>query len=185
MRRPSLTFLVICCWLWAPTAASMSSTESTLLSMVSLSIYSSFPFLFCPAEIMQASRGAVKITIISAEALSKKHLEKIQASVAGFVGAGKPVSFISSFLPDKFDFLFLPRPKWPLKWILIFWAVCRWWLEIDSWTCLLLVEFPPCHRLWRLVKQSVVQFTLLINFVAFGCFLLVFDPANLLSFFHL
>ena len=41
---------------------------------------------------MQASRGAVKVTIISAEALKKKQLDAIQAGVMTMVGAGKSVS---------------------------------------------------------------------------------------------
>jgi F0F1-type ATP synthase delta subunit len=41
---------------------------------------------------MQASRGAVKVTIISAEALKKKQLEAVQAGVMSFIGAGKSVS---------------------------------------------------------------------------------------------
>jgi F0F1-type ATP synthase delta subunit len=44
------------------------------------------------AELMQASRGAVKVTIISAEALKKKQLEAVQAGVMSFIGAGKSVS---------------------------------------------------------------------------------------------
>jgi F0F1-type ATP synthase delta subunit len=41
---------------------------------------------------MQASRGAVKVTIISADALKKKQLETIQAGIMSMVGAGKSVS---------------------------------------------------------------------------------------------
>jgi hypothetical protein len=43
-------------------------------------------------ELMQASRGAVKVTIVTAEALKKKQLETIQQAVQDFVGAGKVVS---------------------------------------------------------------------------------------------
>lgn len=42
---------------------------------------------------MQASRGAVKVTIISAEALKKKQLEAVQAGVLSLIGgSGKSVS---------------------------------------------------------------------------------------------
>jgi hypothetical protein len=44
-----------------------------------------------PAEIMQAARGAVKVTIISAEVLKKKQLDAIQAGITTLVGAGKSV----------------------------------------------------------------------------------------------
>lgn len=44
------------------------------------------------SELMQASRGAVKVTIISAEALKKKQLDTIQAGIVSMVGAGKTVS---------------------------------------------------------------------------------------------
>ena len=37
---------------------------------------------------MQASRGAVKVTIISAEALKKKQLETIQSGIVAMVGDG-------------------------------------------------------------------------------------------------
>eukprot|EP00428_Durinskia_dybowskii_P062611 CAMPEP_0170389876 /NCGR_PEP_ID=MMETSP0117_2-20130122/18846_1 /TAXON_ID=400756 /ORGANISM="Durinskia baltica, Strain CSIRO CS-38" /LENGTH=207 /DNA_ID=CAMNT_0010645883 /DNA_START=55 /DNA_END=678 /DNA_ORIENTATION=+ len=43
------------------------------------------------SELMQASRGAVKVTIISAEALKKKQLETIQSGIVAMVGAGKTV----------------------------------------------------------------------------------------------
>lgn len=43
-------------------------------------------------ELMQASRGATKVTIISAEALKKKQLETIQQAIVTYVGAGKSVS---------------------------------------------------------------------------------------------
>ncbi len=42
-------------------------------------------------ELMQASRGAVDVTIISAEALKKKQVETIQQAVMKFVGTGKAV----------------------------------------------------------------------------------------------
>lgn len=41
---------------------------------------------------MQASRGAVDVTIISAEALKKKQVETIQQAVMKFVGDSKSVS---------------------------------------------------------------------------------------------
>jgi hypothetical protein len=41
---------------------------------------------------MQASRGAIKVTIISAEALKKKQLDTIQAGVMNFVAPGQTVS---------------------------------------------------------------------------------------------
>jgi F0F1-type ATP synthase delta subunit len=40
---------------------------------------------------MQAARGAVKVTIISAEVLQKKQLASIQAGILNLVGAGKTV----------------------------------------------------------------------------------------------
>lgn len=86
----------------------MSLIESTLPLMVrpSLNSVCTFPNDFF-TEIMQASRGAVKITIISAEALSKKHLEKVQASLTAFVGAGKPVSGVTDILECSYlvDFI--------------------------------------------------------------------------------
>ncbi len=42
-------------------------------------------------ELLQASRGAVDVTIISAEALKKKQVETIQSAVVKFVGADKSV----------------------------------------------------------------------------------------------
>lgn len=44
---------------------------------------------------MQASRGAVNVTIISAEALKKKQVETIQQAVMKFVGDSKSVSWVS------------------------------------------------------------------------------------------
>eukprot|EP01038_Epipyxis_sp_PR26KG_P009902 gene9902-13322_t len=40
-------------------------------------------------ELMNASRGAIKVTIISAESLKKKHLDQIEAGVMKLVGEGK------------------------------------------------------------------------------------------------
>ena len=40
---------------------------------------------------MQAARGSVKVTIISAEVLKKKQLESIQAGITAMVGSGKTV----------------------------------------------------------------------------------------------
>jgi hypothetical protein len=51
------------------------------------------------AELMQASRGAVKVTIISADALKKKQLETIQAGIMSMVGAGKSVSDQAGLFP--------------------------------------------------------------------------------------
>ena len=45
---------------------------------------------------MQASRGAVKVTIISAEALKKKQLDTIQAGIVSMVGAGKTVRVLGN-----------------------------------------------------------------------------------------
>jgi F-type H+-transporting ATPase subunit O len=42
-------------------------------------------------DLMQASRGAVDVTIISAESLKKKQVETIQQAVMKFVGSGKAV----------------------------------------------------------------------------------------------
>jgi F-type H+-transporting ATPase subunit O len=42
-------------------------------------------------ELMQASRGAVKVTIISAESLKKKQLDTIQAGIMSMIGAGTSV----------------------------------------------------------------------------------------------
>jgi F0F1-type ATP synthase delta subunit len=48
-------------------------------------------------EIMQAARGTVEVTIISAEVLKKKQLEAITAGVMGMVGSGKSVrTFVES-----------------------------------------------------------------------------------------
>lgn len=47
---------------------------------------------------MQASRGAVKVTIISAEALKKKQVETIQEAVMKIIGSGKPVSGIDEVI---------------------------------------------------------------------------------------
>ena len=61
----------------------------------SLFLFSLFILCLCFfffAELMQASRGAVKVTIISAEALKKKQLETIQSGIVAMVGAGKTVS---------------------------------------------------------------------------------------------
>lgn len=44
---------------------------------------------------MQASRGAVKVTIISAEVLKKKQLDAIQAGILNLVGAGKSVDIVT------------------------------------------------------------------------------------------
>ncbi len=56
----------------------------------------SLSLIFCRcAEIMQASRGAVKVTIISAEALKKKQLDAIQAGILNLVGAGKSVDIVT------------------------------------------------------------------------------------------
>jgi hypothetical protein len=57
---------------------------------------------------MQASRGAVKVTIISADALKKKQLETIQAGIMSMVGAGKSVSSQRAFCPPSSFLLFPP-----------------------------------------------------------------------------
>ena len=44
---------------------------------------------------MAAARGAVKVTIISAEALQKKQLASIQAGIMSMVGAGKTVDIVT------------------------------------------------------------------------------------------
>jgi F-type H+-transporting ATPase subunit O len=49
---------------------------------------------------MQASRGAVDVTIISAEALKKKQVETIQAAVLKFVGTGKAVDVKLQVVPS-------------------------------------------------------------------------------------
>ena len=63
---------------------------------------------------MQASRGAVKVTIISAEALKKKQLEAVQTGILAMVGAGKSVSW-NSLLPVSLLCAYLGH-------------VCQWWL---------------------------------------------------------
>lgn len=44
---------------------------------------------------MAAARGAVKVTIISAETLQKKQLASIQAGIIAMVGAGKTVDIVT------------------------------------------------------------------------------------------
>ena len=51
---------------------------------------------------MQASRGAVDVTIISAEALKKKQVETIQQAVLKFVGDSKSVSVVILCILTRF-----------------------------------------------------------------------------------
>eukprot|EP01034_Spumella_vulgaris_P023946 gene23946-30230_t len=51
-------------------------------------------------EIMQASRGTVRVTIIAAEELKKKQLEAIQAGVMNFIEAGQTVEIVSEVNAD-------------------------------------------------------------------------------------
>jgi len=44
---------------------------------------------------MAAARGAVKVTIISAEVLQKKQLAAIQAGILNMVGTGKTVDIVT------------------------------------------------------------------------------------------
>jgi F-type H+-transporting ATPase subunit O len=48
---------------------------------------------------MQAKRGVVNITIISAEQLKKPQLESVQQAVAKYVGAGKKVEISTKVNP--------------------------------------------------------------------------------------
>eukprot|EP01033_Poteriospumella_lacustris_P012056 gene12056-8612_t len=50
-------------------------------------------------ELMQAKRGVVNITIISAEQLKKPQLESVQQAVAKYVGAGKKVEISTKVNP--------------------------------------------------------------------------------------
>ena len=49
------------------------------------------PFGWSITELMQASRGAVKVTIISAESLKKKQLDTIQSGIMNMIGASTSV----------------------------------------------------------------------------------------------
>eukprot|EP00286_Rhodomonas_abbreviata_P014347 CAMPEP_0181324500 /NCGR_PEP_ID=MMETSP1101-20121128/20395_1 /TAXON_ID=46948 /ORGANISM="Rhodomonas abbreviata, Strain Caron Lab Isolate" /LENGTH=212 /DNA_ID=CAMNT_0023432685 /DNA_START=46 /DNA_END=684 /DNA_ORIENTATION=- len=51
-------------------------------------------------ELMAAARGAVKVTIISAEALGKKQLGAVEAGVVAMVGKGKPVDVTTEVDPS-------------------------------------------------------------------------------------
>ena len=42
-------------------------------------------------EIVQASKGVVQVTVISAEALNKKTLSTLQTAIVGFVGKDKTI----------------------------------------------------------------------------------------------
>lgn len=48
---------------------------------------------------MQANRGIINVTIISAEELKKKQLESVQQAVGKFVGAGKKVEINTKVNP--------------------------------------------------------------------------------------
>ncbi|KAJ1441179.1 OSCP/delta subunit of ATPase [Ochromonadaceae sp. CCMP2298] len=51
-------------------------------------------------ELMAAARGAVKVTIISAEPLTKKQLDTLQAGVAGMVAKGQTVDLTTQVEPS-------------------------------------------------------------------------------------
>jgi F-type H+-transporting ATPase subunit O len=52
------------------------------------------------SELMQANRGVVNVTIISAEELKKKQLESVQQALGKFIGAGKKVEINTKINPS-------------------------------------------------------------------------------------